>query len=51
MRLRLARSRDHTPAPTIAEAVATARSADAVALCVGNTSDTEAKATTWRISK
>ena len=33
--------RDHTPDPTIAEAVATARGADAVVLCVGNTSDTE----------
>jgi beta-glucosidase len=33
--------KDNTPGPTIAEAVATARGADAVVLCVGNTSDTE----------
>jgi beta-glucosidase len=33
--------KDHTPEPTIAEAVAMARGADAVVLCVGNTSDTE----------
>jgi beta-glucosidase len=37
--------RDHTPEPTIAEAVATARGADAVVLCVGNTSDTEGEGT------
>jgi len=37
--------RDHTPDPTIAEAVATARGADAVVLCVGNTSDTEGEGT------
>ncbi len=33
--------KDNTPEPTIAEAVATAHGADAVVLCVGNTSDTE----------
>jgi beta-glucosidase len=33
--------KDNTPEPTIAEAVATARGADAVVLCVGNTSETE----------
>ena len=32
---------DHTPDPTIADAVAAARGADAVVLCVGNTADTE----------
>ena len=41
MRLGWRDPRDHTPDPTIAEAVATARGADAVVLCVGNTSDTE----------
>jgi beta-glucosidase len=41
MRLGWRDPNDHTPDPTIAEAVAAARGADAVVLCVGNTADTE----------
>jgi beta-glucosidase len=41
MRLGWRDPRDHTPNPTLAEAMAAARGADAVVLCVGNTSDTE----------
>src|SRR5208283_2278748 len=44
MRLGWRDPNDHTPDPTIADAVATARGADAVVLCVGITRDTEGEA-------